>query len=491
MSFEPSRRACEMMLWFILFFAPAAFGATEWWSRAVLESLIFILAAMCALRRDFSSPIGGPLLGFLFILVLGALQLVQARPLSDPAGLLPFTIARPQTLYAMLLWAAFAALLWSASGILRWEGALQRLSWAIFLIGLFIAVAGILQRGQGNTAYYGLRPIRHGNPFGPFTNYNHAASWLVASTFVGIGLFADGFRRARTPLTERLSKLTLIAFALIVQLAAVWETGSRGAINALFASALVTSFLAAGAFARAWPRQLSLAGLVLAAVGYAVFLSFNPKWLGITAGGLDISAAPRVSMYRSGLGLVTDFPVFGAGLGSFTNAFRVYQEPFVRELVDHIHSSWYEVALESGLVGFGILSVAILGALVVLGRRLASPEFPTRAIAAGFFAAFVSFVLHGLVEFTFQIPANAILFVVVVAVATGFNFSSLRIAASSPERPRAIVAGAFLVLALLSLPSGFTGIIPRVGAPFVAAGDTFLPAGRTQDWRVHLNTGDR
>lgn len=491
MSLEPPRRACEVTLWFILFFAPAAFGATEWWSRAVIESLIFILAAMCALRRDFSAPTGGPLWGFVFILVLGVLQLAQARPLADPAGLLPFTLVRPQTLYAMLLWTAFAALLWSASGILRWEGALQRLSWAIFLIGLFIAVAGILQRGQGNTAYYGLRPIRQGNPFGPFTNYDHAASWMVVSIFFGVGLFAEGLRRARAPLTERLSKQLLIAFALIVQLAAVWETASRGAINALLASALVTAFLAAGALDRAWPRRLSRAGLVFAGLGYALFLYFNPKWLGFTAGGLDISAATRVSMYRSGLSMLADFPVFGTGLGSFRNSFQAYQEPFVTDIVDHIHSSWYEVALESGLLGLGFFGAAVFSPLIALGRRLASSEAVARAIVAGCFAAFFSFALHGLIEFSFQIPANAILFVVVVAVAAGFNPPPVKIEGGSIGRPGAVIAGAFMVLALLSLPSGFTGIKPRTGASFVVAGDTFLPAARPQDGRAYPNTGDR
>lgn len=456
MTLEPPRRACEMMLWFILFFAPAAFGATEWWSRAVLESLIFILAAMCALRRDFSASAGGPLLGFVFILVLGALQLIQARPLTDPAGLLPFTLARPQTLYALLLWAAFAALLWSASGILRCEGALQRLSWAIFLIGLFIAVAGILQRGQGNTAYYGLRPIRQGNPFGPFTNYDHAASWMVASIFVGIGLFADGFRRARSPLTERLSKQILIAFALIVQLGAVWETASRGATNSLFASALVTSFLAAGSLDRAWPRRLSRAGLILVGCSYAVFLYYNPRWLGFADGVLDISAASRVSIYRSGLCMFVDFPTFGVGLGSFTNAFQSYQEAVVPGLVDHIHSSWFEIALETGFLGLVLFGAFLVRPMVALGRRLGASDFPGRTVATGFFAALFSFTLHGLIEFTFQIPANAILFVILVAAASIFRLSSLKLTPRAARTPGSVLAGLFLVWRFLAFPPDST-----------------------------------
>lgn len=475
MSVEPSRRSCEAMLWLILLFAPAAFGSTEWWSRAVLESLIFSLAALCALRRDFSAPAGAPLYGFALVLIMGALQFVSVRPLAGPATLLPFTVSRPQTLYALLLWSSYASLLWAASGILRWEGALRRVFWAIFVIGLFIAVTGILQRGQGNAAYYGLRPIRHGLPFGPFTNCDHAASWMVASIFAGIGLFAEGFRRSRAPLTERVAKQILIVFALIVQLGAVWETASRGAINAFLVSALVTSYLAAGAMTGAIPRRLSRAGLVLAGCVYGVFIYFNPKSLGFVGGALDTSTAYRVSMYRSGLGMLTDFPFFGVGLGGFTSAFPAYQESLVVGLVEHVHSSWLEVALETGLLGVSAFALVLLAPLFKLGRHLSTSEISSGATTAGCFAALFSFLLHGVVEFNFQIPANAILFIVFSAATLMIRPPSLKLASSAVQRPGAVLAGAFLILSLLSLPAGFTGVTPRYGAPFMSSNDTLLP----------------
>ncbi|MCM2324330.1 MAG: O-antigen ligase family protein [Oligoflexia bacterium] len=474
MNFEPPRYACEGMLWFILFFAPAAFGSTEWWSRAVLESLIFGLAAMCALRRDFFSPLNAPLMGFGVIIALGVLQLLQQSPLAGPAGLLPSTLSRPQTLYALLLWAALAALLWSASGILRWEGALRRLAWVIFASGLFISVVGILQRGQGNTAYYGLRPIRNGLPFGPFTNYNHAAAWVVASTLVGAGLFADGFQRyGRVPLSERVAKQILIAFVLGVSVSAVLAIGSRGGLNSLCVAALASAFLFSRSLAGGRPLRLLWGALVLAGGAYVIFLFKHPQELGIVGGALESSAATRVSLYRSGLRLLADFPFFGAGLGTFTGAFRPYQDPAFIEIVDHVHSSWFEIALESGLLGFCVFAAAILKPLAACGRRLTAADLPTRGMAAGFFAALLAFTLHGFVEFSFQIPATAVLAIVLLAAVAALRLSS------EPEQGgvrsrRAALAGAFAVLALLSLPPGFSGAGPRLGAPFLFASDTLI-----------------
>lgn len=390
----------------------------------MLEGLIFILATMCALHRDFAASLSGSLVGILLVLILGAIQLVDARALGEPSSLLPFTLSRPQTLHALLIWGAFASLLWAASGVMRWEGAVRRASWAIFGVGLFIAVVGIIQRGQGNAAYYALRPVRHGLPFGPFVNRDHAASWLAASILVGLGLFAEGFRRGRAPLADRIPKQGLMAFALAVQFVAVVQTASRGAINALFVAACVTSFLVTCSLSKSLPRRVGLTGLFLAGCGYLVLLRFNTNWLGLADGAFDNSTAYRLSMYRSGLRMLFDFPIFGVGLGGFEGAFQSYQEPLVVGLVEHIHSSWLEIAVEIGVLGFVIFSVAIFKSLADLGRRLVNELHSPGALSAGFFAALLAVLLHGVVEFTFQIPGIAVLTVVLVAVVEATRMDS-------------------------------------------------------------------
>lgn len=467
------------MLWLVLFFAPAAFGATEWWSRAVLEGLIFGLAAMCALRRDFSAPARGPLLGFGAVIVLGLLQLLREHAVAQPAGLLPFTVSRPQTLYSLLLWSSLAALFWSASGILRWEGAPRRLAWAVFGTGLFIAFVGVVQRGQGNTAYYGLRAISIGRPFGPFTNPNHAADWLAASSLVGAGLFVESLGgRSRAPLADRAAKSVLAAFVLCASIAAVVATGSRGGIHALFLGAFLTAALFSTARLAGRTRGFLLGGLALAALGYVCFLSLNPKWIGLVGGAIDRSAGERLSMYRSGLRLFSDFPVFGVGLGGLQRAFLAYKDPAIYEAVDHIHNSWFEVALEAGAAGAAVFLAAFLAPLWTVGRRLAGGGHAPGPLLAGYFAAALAVVIHGVVEFTFQIPANAAVAVVLMAAVT----AGLRGREPQPAPvagPRRLLAVAlFSAMAVLSLPPGLSGARPRLGAPFIVPDEPLLAPRR-------------
>lgn len=462
----------------ILFAAPAAFGSTEWWSLAAIESLIFVLSAMCLLRRDVHIFGRGELLGFGAISLLGIAQLVVSRQVSDPVGLLPFTVSRPQTLYALGWWLALIALWWSAYSVLRWDGAVLRLTRVIFAVALFISLVGLYQRGQVSGTFYGLRPIRHGYPFGPFTNYNHAATWLTAAAFIGLGLLIEGVcQRGRGYFSEYVAKLVLFAFSLLIVLAAVVETGSRGAINSFWGALFLTGYLfyrsvrsvALGRFVR-----IGLAG----AIGcFGLFIYFNSKWIGLINGVYEPSTAYRLSMYRSGLRMIADNPIFGVGLGGFANAFHAYQEPLIVGFVDHIHSSWLEIAVEAGLWGVCGLGMAVLPPVIALARE--GFKNGIKPIAVGCFAAVVSFLLHGCVEFSFQIPADAILFMVLLALAAAQVNSTIKAAVSPYQKPRVALTAVSLVLAILSLLPGFDGYGLRLGAPFSSADDRLLASSKS------------
>lgn len=474
----PSRRACEIMLWFILFFAPAAFGATEWWSRAILESLIFLLAGMCAMRPDFASPLKAPLIGFAAIIFVGVLQLAEARPLNGPGNLLPFTLSRPQTAYAVLLWAALAALLWASSGIFRWEGGIRRAAVAIFLIGLFIGVVGIIQRSHSNLYYYGIRPVLYGLAFGPFANYNHAAAWMVVSVCIGGGILCAIYLHAsRSSMSERIAQGALVAFCLAILVAAIISTGSRGALSSLVISTLVVGCLSAAALVPKYSRRAALGAVMLwLAASIGVSLA-SPRLLALIGGQFDQSVIHRLSMYRSGMAMLLDFPIMGVGLGAFANAAHSYRETVLPGLVDHVHSSWLEIGLESGMLALGVfLIAAIFAPLVGLAKKIIYSGKQGRAATLGCFAALLAFVMHGIVEFSFQIPALAALFVVLLGASSTLLGGEGHSDAAPKMEPRVKLAGAFAVLALFSLPPGFSGLDPRLTAPFRFASDTLLPS---------------
>lgn len=472
---EPPRWVCESLLWSALAFGVAAFGATEWWSLAMFEALIFASASACALRADSCLRWSSPLAGVGLVVAFGLLQAMTVSPVGGPMRDVPFTFSRERTLYWLLWWCAMGALCWAATEISAWPGAVKRLCWALFSIGMFIAVAGLLQRTQGNLHYYGVRAVMRGVPFGPFTNLNHGAGWMAGAALLGTGLLADVLSsEEKQLLSERVSKVILVAFMLTVILIAIGAAGSRGAFNATILAAAAT--LGVLALSRKSPlfRRAAFMALLSAGVVYAASLIGDPRLVGFIDGKAETSAAYRLAMYSGGLKMLRDAPLFGVGLGSFGVAFPAYKPELIIGVVDHVHSSWLEVLLEMGIPGVAALIALLALPSWSLGRRVVQSGPRAGFLFPACFAAILSMVLHGCVEFTFQIPANAALLVVLVAaVCTGPEVRPAPWPGVS-RAGRSLVAAVFIAAAAASLPPGFAGRGLRFGPPFGRTGDRVL-----------------
>ncbi len=409
----------EALLLFAVVFAPLAFGAVEPWSRAVLEADLLLLAAACALRggANYSQPVYRALLpAVVFVLGLAGLQLLNPRAAAGPAGLLPFTASAPETGGALLLWACYAALLWSAPQVLASCEARKRFLRTFFAVGTIVAVVGLLQRGQGNSAYYGLRPVRQGAPFGPFVNRDHAASFLAMSAAIGGGLFLARARRRSGgdsfgEKSDFAAAQIMILFALALTLAGLKAAGSRGAGDSFVLALWGVAALATGFVPRPGPRWAARAAVGAAAVAGALFAAARPSYVGWAQGAPDASTGYRLSMYRSGAAMLGDFPLWGVGLGAARAVFPAYQERMVVGLIEHVHSDWLEFPLEIGLVGGAVLAAGLAAFFIQILRAWSREASRGRRLLSGAaLAAVVSLLIHEAVDFSFQVPGDAAVF---------------------------------------------------------------------------------
>ncbi|MFA5139934.1 MAG: O-antigen ligase family protein [Elusimicrobiota bacterium] len=417
--------ASEYLLWSILAFGPLAFGCVEPWSLAVLEIAIFSLCLthLITAKDRFTTPAQKTLVPCsLALAALGLWQYADPSPLGAPAPLGPFTTDRLLTMGEILLYLSFAGLLWATSGILSDKARLRRFMWAVFLVGVCVAVAGIIQKGQGNTLIYGLREVRPTrNPFGPFYNVNHAACLMGMSFLLGLGLFTERFVSFRGvfsvgAISELISKQLLLVFFMAVLAAGLLATTSRGALMALVAGMGLTGALSAKFVRIPWLRW-ALRILGFASVGvYLWVFAARPAMLGLAELQKDGSALYRLSMYRSSWRMFQDFPLFGTGLGTFQAAYPPYQEGYVQGHVLYAHSDFVEFLTEAGLVG----CIIVLVGLVLFCRAAcknihALPAGERKGLSLGLSGAAAAFTLHCLFEFNFQIPGAAVVFLCTLA----------------------------------------------------------------------------
>lgn len=395
-------------------------------------------------------------ISLLFLTGLAALGLVQlANPIAfgGPASVLPSTASQQDTLELVVLMIAYGAAMTGSRQIAVRDGGLHRLAWAIFALGSILAIVGIAFRARGEILIMGLRACAICRPFGPFVNYNHAATFLAASICIGAGLLNPPGRRYRRigDSAEYWAKQAFVGFFILVQIAGLVYSGSRGGALAL---ALTVAVFACLTLARRVAGILALGALGLPASVLAINYFTSPD----RAGVFDGSAATRLSMWRSSFTLLADVPFTGIGLGGVLASFQPYRKEMVSGLVDHVHNDWLELGLESGSAVFVTLWVASSMYFVRLRRDISGvPEGGQRRLLIGFAAAAMVFAVHSAVEFSLRIPADALLLAIILG-------SLSAVLPRSSERASGAIVGARI------MRLGAAGCLLLLGGGAVRAG---------------------
>ncbi|MCX5783118.1 MAG: O-antigen ligase family protein [Elusimicrobia bacterium] len=407
----------ELALFLVLLFSVFSFAAVELWSVAIAQISFFAIFAR-ALKKsgrcDFVSY-KTILPAVILVAVVGLAQYFNEIPVNWPKTFLPFTVWKAHTAQAIILWMSYAALLWSAPQIIKTPAQFRRALWVIFSAGVGMSLLGILQK-TNPSAIYGLREIAQGaTAFGPFVNKNNAADFLLMSFMAGAGIFLSRFSQiykyhSRARIFDFFSAQLLVFVMLGITAYAILKTGSRGALHGLMFSACVTAFLLS--FSKRIRSRLPAIFMGALLLGYGLFLFQNKIMLGIKPNAaIDNSVQVRLSLYKSGLYMLGDFPMFGSGLGAFSDGFALYQEKSVDGIVEHAHSDWLELALEVGLVGIALyLAGFILMIRYSLKKWRNCPSAEVFFLAGGILSGILACLFHNIADFGLQIPAIAFTF---------------------------------------------------------------------------------
>ena len=115
--------------------------------------------------------------------------------------------------------------------------------------------------------------------------------------------------------------------------------------------------------------------------------------------------------------LVQDFPVLGSGPGTFYVAFPKYRPETIPVFYDYAHNDYVQIAAETGLVGLSLLGLVVVLSLGAAVRAQWVRRDPLmRGMAFASIMGTTALLIHSWVDFNLQIPANALLFMVVLAL---------------------------------------------------------------------------
>ena len=330
--------------------------------------------------------------------------------------------------------------------------------------GLAMTVFGLWQWGlsNGNFFWFYEHPYTDTTVHlkGAFTNRNHFAQfltlslgpllwWLVSearSLFNGTATPASTFSFGRKQNRKKKTKRRelppvqspnankfdrMISLPIVGLLAAVCLVGiavlmslSRGGMIALFSVCLISGL-------GLWRGlKMGSAAVVVVMGGSVLFLTLLAftdqtelqtkidQLLSSDADEID-SGGVRRAIWAADARIIRQFPWFGTGVGSHRDVYPLYMDNYADHasaVMTHAESSFVHLALETGLIGFGVLTVGLLLFLARLAVGYFGNSVEKQACTVIVLACAVGGILHGIVDFIWYAPAIVVTSLVLVAV---------------------------------------------------------------------------
>lgn len=289
------------------------------------------------------------------------------------------------------------------------------------LFGLFLALSifGLIYAATSNDKLYWVREtLDLAHPFGPYVNPTNFAGVmeLAAPWLLGFVLLSARLSRGR-PLAALRSPVA--GAALVLCVLAALDTGSKSSFLLIGAS-LLTLLMLCLRGVRA--RLIALGGAAAALVLALPLLAHTPfgerfrEFLATTTDGYG--EVGRLVGWQAAVGMVRDFPVTGIGFGAFRDVFPRYLPAGETVRWSQLHNDYFEVLVEGGAIA-GVLLLWLIWNYVsrMLRRSAWSLDGQVDPEAAGLLLGLLALFIHAAFDFNHQVPANALLFTTMAALA--------------------------------------------------------------------------
>lgn len=377
-------------------------------SRASIGLMLLLVALMLAQLV--------PLPPALWTLLPGRTPVVHGYALLGvPLPWLPLSLA-PDGPLANLLWLlpAFAAFLGVvALGAFRGRW----IAGVIIAVTLLSVAVGALQViGGRESGLYFYQTTNLGEPVGFFANSNHNATLLLVSIPFLAALQATILKRGTSPRTASVVRL-LVGGGFAILLVGLALNESLAGIGLGVPVALGTWLI----FGKQSPelRKGLVVITLLASVGAVTAIIVGPFGNNLFGAQHSNIESSRQTSFRLTLQAARQYFPFGSGIGSFQPVYHT-QEPL--ELVtstymNHAHSDWLELLLETGLPGM-LLAVAFLSWWGLRARAIWKADDRDYFAQAAVIAS-GAILLHSMVDYPLRTAAISAVFAVCVGLMSG------------------------------------------------------------------------
>jgi O-antigen ligase len=391
----------------LLMLAPLMFGAVEPWSIFILEAATALLCLMWVVQQMVSPQITvkwnslfPPMLLFAALVLF---QILSGR-----------TTYRYDTIRMARLYLTYGALCFVTVQLLQKKAQLKLMATAFSVYGFAVAAFALVQSFTSTDELYWFRtPRQGGSIYGPYVNRSHYAGLMEMLVPIPLVLSLSQFPE------EKQRNLARMAAVLIAS--TIFLSKSRGGMVAFVVQMAVLGVVLARE-KKGRTAAASLGIFLVLVAGMLIWLGgseLNQRLISIhSEANTEIAGGTRLDIDRDTLKMFPQKPLIGWGLGAFPEVYPRYRSFYTNLYINEAHNDYLQLLVEMGALGFltmlWFVGVMYYRALKKIGDWSSDPNGALALIAM---VGCTGILVHSVVDFNLQIPANAALFYVSCTVA--------------------------------------------------------------------------
>ncbi|MGN7612551.1 O-antigen ligase family protein [Magnetococcales bacterium HHB-1] len=264
---------------------------------------------------------------------------------------------------------------------------------------------------------------------GTFVNRNHMAGYMEICLAISIGLLISYFRpgmietvpmrnQIRDILRWIFSRKMLIRSAIIFMVIGLVLTRSRMGNTAFLVSVTLITGLYFLIRKRRNRSMVFLFVSILVIDFLVVGQFFGIEKLKDRLQKSSIQQESRDDVTLSTIPIIKTHLLTGTGGGSFRTIYKRYQPPEVKGFYKHAHNDYAQFMVEFGAIGVSLLILLLFWSLLTAFKAYKRRQsYLMRGVAFMALMGLLSILIHSTTDFNLQIPANANMFILLMALA--------------------------------------------------------------------------
>lgn len=258
---------------------------------------------------------------------------------------------------------------------------------------------------------------------GTLANSDHFAFFLLIILPIGFSLFFRKIKflednlsiKDKIILTLNADKGLISYFAALILIGlGIILTGSRGAIITMLLVFLIfAQFSIYLKGSKAVRKKLKFIFFAISAVAIFIGVQNTVKRFA----GTSFESSGRLLRWPNTISMVSDFPVFGTGFGTYRFSYYLYDTDEGGKWSTHAHNEYLETLSEGGLVGVVLFFIPLFLYVYSIIKMLGKRRHPdVKILGIGVMTSFFAAAFHSFFDFSLRIPSNIFILVLIAGL---------------------------------------------------------------------------